>query len=513
MGLSGRKVKQRISHDPRNLSWANDANKFGSAYLQKFGWDSSSGLGPSGEGRTKHISVYQKLDMLGIGADHKNSADGTAWKQGRDFENLLRKLNASAGNTDEVTEVAGEQMKVDGFVRPTAQAETASLDKDVDDQAEGEHSKPKKSKKRKHAEEEAEGEKRKRRSKKHKPEDESSGQERKSQKKSKKFTAVDEHCVANASGLSSTAIAVTAQVTETTTVVSRPHRAHRARHIASKGLAAKSATAISEILGIAPSLSLTTPSLTTSAYSTPIIALETPASESATLSTELKLHDLTTSSKSVMDYFREKLSAKSNHASVPTSADASAVATPDAYDDYDDRPRGGLGAARSRVEYRTSEDYDDCPRGGLGASRLSRTVQSLTLESTVAERFHVAVLEQCEKKKSAASGENDKGKKKAKKSRHKEQSAEEPMSAMQPFENAEVQTIEGSPEQPKKKKKKEKGEVEDERAQIGTRMTLDAEPGAATQLESQNDGDIAEKEASENKMKRAKKGKRKDKQD
>ncbi|KAL6306533.1 hypothetical protein BKA93DRAFT_145717 [Sparassis latifolia] len=124
MGLSGRKNKQRIPADPRNLSWANDANKFGTSYLQKFGWDPSSGLGASGEGRTRHISVHQKLDMLGIGADHRNSQDGTAWKQGRDFENLLRRLNEAAGKEVDAGEVEAEAMKVDGFVRPASSEET-----------------------------------------------------------------------------------------------------------------------------------------------------------------------------------------------------------------------------------------------------------------------------------------------------------------------------------------------------------------------------------------------------
>ena len=72
-----------------------DANKFGAAYLVKFGWDPSGGLGVSGEGRTKALSVHQKLDMLGIGADHKNSVEGLAWKQNKDFENLLRMFQAS----------------------------------------------------------------------------------------------------------------------------------------------------------------------------------------------------------------------------------------------------------------------------------------------------------------------------------------------------------------------------------------------------------------------------------
>ncbi|KAF8813750.1 hypothetical protein BYT27DRAFT_7071577, partial [Phlegmacium glaucopus] len=93
MGLSGRKTKQRIPDDPRNLCWADDAARFGSNYLAKFGWDGSTGLGVSGEGRTSHIKVSHKLDLLGIGAAQQKDPDGIAWKQNKDFELLLQRLN------------------------------------------------------------------------------------------------------------------------------------------------------------------------------------------------------------------------------------------------------------------------------------------------------------------------------------------------------------------------------------------------------------------------------------
>lgn len=47
----------------------------------------------NGEGRTSHIKVNHKLDMLGIGAAHQKDPNGIAWKQNRDFENLLKRLN------------------------------------------------------------------------------------------------------------------------------------------------------------------------------------------------------------------------------------------------------------------------------------------------------------------------------------------------------------------------------------------------------------------------------------
>ena len=123
MGLSGRRVKQRIPQDPRNLSWADgmfeipfslhffdpiffkDAARFGSNYLSKFGWDASKGLGAGGDGRMSHIKVNHKLDMLGIGAAHQKDPDGIAWKQNKDFESLLKRLNeTTVQNTSGETE-------------------------------------------------------------------------------------------------------------------------------------------------------------------------------------------------------------------------------------------------------------------------------------------------------------------------------------------------------------------------------------------------------------------------
>lgn len=99
----------------RVLSALLDANKFGAAYLQKLGWSAGTGLGTSGDGRTSHIKVHQKLDMLGIGAAHQKDPNGLAWKQNKDFENLLRRLNAANGDG----EVEEATLKIDGFSKAT----------------------------------------------------------------------------------------------------------------------------------------------------------------------------------------------------------------------------------------------------------------------------------------------------------------------------------------------------------------------------------------------------------
>ncbi|KAG1830173.1 hypothetical protein EV424DRAFT_1470461 [Suillus variegatus] len=277
MGLAGRKEKQRIPNDPRNLSWADDAARFGQSYMSKLGWDPSKGLGASGDGMKSHLKVSQKLDMLGIGAAHQKDPHGIAWKQNKEFEALLQRLNAQDGQDStskhhSATDVHSEE---DKELNPS----------------------PKKEKKRKRKE---------------------GGhvEDGKDKKKRKRDKRQDE------------------DVEDSAAVDS-----HRARIQAAKRLANKSAAAISEILGIAPtpsSVSSTTPS----GSLTPI----TPADS------DLPLEKLTTSTKSVADYFKDKLGAKSGSN------------TPAANDDGS-TSRRGIGSSA------TSRDDVDQPRIGLGAGR------------------------------------------------------------------------------------------------------------------------------------------------
>ena len=66
----------------------------------------------AGDGRTSHIKVSHKLDMLGIGAANMHDPNGIAWKQNNDFENLLRRLNEVADGKEE--EDVGTN--VEGFI-------------------------------------------------------------------------------------------------------------------------------------------------------------------------------------------------------------------------------------------------------------------------------------------------------------------------------------------------------------------------------------------------------------
>jgi Pin2-interacting protein X1 len=97
-------------------------------------------------------------------------------------------------------------------------------------------------------------------------------------------------------------------------------------------LALKSTTAISEILGIVP----------TSSSSSMASGSGTPSDKLTSPSDELTLGSLTTSTKSVADYFRDKLlfksSAKTGTAPVALRSECEAEAH--------DAPRSGLGSSR-----------------------------------------------------------------------------------------------------------------------------------------------------------------------
>lgn len=321
MGLSGRKVKQRISADPRNLSWADDASKFGATYLSKFGWSSSEGLGVSGEGRTSHIKVSQKLDMMGIGAAHQKDPNGIAWKQNKDFENVLMRLNAAQGGA----QVVEEQFALGGqFVSETKVADDGSAD-------------------------EKEAKKKEKKEKKRKREEKGDEEGKKKTKKTKMHEAEPTDSIEEP--------VVPAAKPPTQRVLPR-HRAHRARAIAAKNRAATSDAAMSEILGISQSA---TPQPSTPVEGEELTTLET----------------LTVSTKSVADYFRERLLSKSGKSTPAERTDTEEEAS-----------RGGIGSGSSRAWLLTSPsgktapaqpesssrtDDDDVPRGGIGSSNARPT--------------------------------------------------------------------------------------------------------------------------------------------
>jgi len=207
MGLAGRKEKQRIGPDPRNLTWAQgqsilskrisadsifflslpvltwlsaillvhtpvhriydntithalcwyiDNSRFGQQYLAKFGWtpDSGSGLGANGDGRLSHIPIAQKLNLLGIGSGPgagASSPDAIAWKQSRDFEAVLKRLNG----VEPEQEARFEKALLYGFVRGettegTMGNDTSGPEVALDEKAERRKEKKEETRRRKH---------------------------------------------------------------------------------------------------------------------------------------------------------------------------------------------------------------------------------------------------------------------------------------------------------------------------------------------------------------------------
>ncbi|KAJ3863932.1 hypothetical protein EV359DRAFT_73345 [Lentinula novae-zelandiae] len=353
MGLSGRKIKQRIGPDPRNLTWADDASKFGANYLAKFGWDSSKGLGVEGQGRTSHIKVSQKLDMLGIGAAQSKDPNGIAWKQNKDFESLLRRLNENnAASSD-----SGAQV-IDGNAVNIREEEGINGDDDVEKDGKKENKEDRK--KRKKEEKEAKKERKEERKRKRAESVDEEVEQPKPRKKAKADTKVKEEPKVE-------------KAEEPKRIIPR-HRAHRARAIAAKNISSKSAVHISEILGIASSSS--------SSSATPMTAA-TPSGTLTPLDQDvLGLVKLTTSTKSVSEYFKERLLVKTSGNSSPLSSTVTPETNARAADDSEneDTPRVGLGSYRNL----TRDDLDDTPRMSKFASMFT-SASVIAKEETIVQ--------------------------------------------------------------------------------------------------------------------------------
>uniref|UniRef100_A0A183BXP6 G-patch domain-containing protein n=1 Tax=Globodera pallida TaxID=36090 RepID=A0A183BXP6_GLOPA len=90
--LAEPKRKQRISADPQNLNWRNDANSFGKRMLERMGWRDGCGLGKNGEGISANVKPSANHSQTGLGFDGK--ASESEWMSHNDaFSDLLTQLN------------------------------------------------------------------------------------------------------------------------------------------------------------------------------------------------------------------------------------------------------------------------------------------------------------------------------------------------------------------------------------------------------------------------------------
>lgn len=128
-------------------------------------------------------------------------------------------------------------------------------------------------------------------------------------------------------------------------------------------MALTDSAAMAEVLGIAP-----TPT-SSSSITTSIVASSTPSSTGdVTPEPALQLEVLTTSTKSVMDYFKEKLAAKA------ASSSSSPFSAPSPPEMDGSVSRMGLGAFSRLRDVPTEEEKEDLPRRmGLGTFRAEET--------------------------------------------------------------------------------------------------------------------------------------------
>lgn len=285
MGLAGRKIKQRIGADPRNLTWIDDSSKFGEKYLQSLGWTSGQGLGLTGDGRKDNIKIHQKLDLLGIGANRRGP-EADDWRAGQEYDRLLSRLN----QTQDTPQEPQESISLSGFHK--ASVSEPSLD---------EPGQMNKKKRKRSSNEETEEKPIKESRKKDK-------KDKKDKKKKNKETNEDKEVAISDSTLVTPNVDVPQTGEKDSTTKGPVYRAHRKRHLAAKRLAATSSQSMKEILGISTTGETdTTPPYT--AEPVPVFAVDATIKEEMT-SPKLETNLLRKSEKSMADYFSEKLRLK-----------------------------------------------------------------------------------------------------------------------------------------------------------------------------------------------------------
>jgi Pin2-interacting protein X1 len=268
--------------------------------------------------------------MLGIGAASSREPNGVAWKQNHDFEALLRRLNDGAGNED--GGIGGEKVgEVETSVGGRADADIKRKRKRKTDRGDVDEHKEKKKRKKERV-----------------PNDPSSSQAQ----DTSSVKTVGPRPMACVLFLKRHGFFIDFCI----------YSSHRARHIASKRLASKSASAISEILGIAH-----TPSPSPLPQSTPM-----PMPGTLTqLDDDHTLEKLTTSTKSVADYFKDRLGAKAK-----ASGRSSPLHSSNAY--AYEAPRAGLGSLRLG---RGAREEGQASTAGLGTSKFGTLTSGAFLAS------------------------------------------------------------------------------------------------------------------------------------
>lgn len=98
--LAERKIKRRLSNDPRNTAWLNDTNKFGERMLKEMGWSKGKGLGANEDGNPDFVRLNVKEDNKGIGFTANDEDKWIAHQD--DFNKLLSDLNQAHSTCTDV---------------------------------------------------------------------------------------------------------------------------------------------------------------------------------------------------------------------------------------------------------------------------------------------------------------------------------------------------------------------------------------------------------------------------
>ncbi|CAI4225206.1 unnamed protein product [Auanema sp. JU1783] len=107
--LAGPKYKQRISVDPRNLTWKNEEDSVSKKLMRKMGWNSGDGLGKNRQGSSEHLKPKANYSGKGLGADKVASYDSTWIGHHDDFADLLSALNKNKESISKNTEASEDK--------------------------------------------------------------------------------------------------------------------------------------------------------------------------------------------------------------------------------------------------------------------------------------------------------------------------------------------------------------------------------------------------------------------
>jgi Pin2-interacting protein X1 len=105
--LAERKVKQKLSLNPRGKAWSEDSNKFGQKMLEKMGWSRGKGLGAKEDGIREHVKPAYKNDSKGMG--YKETDD--QWTEHDTHFNTLLQSLAGDVQSEKVGEVKSLEEK------------------------------------------------------------------------------------------------------------------------------------------------------------------------------------------------------------------------------------------------------------------------------------------------------------------------------------------------------------------------------------------------------------------